>query len=163
LNLLGERERLLSLSLLCLSGNGGTDAALSGGGLGLGRLLLSLLLFGSGLSLVLVLKLLELLETLVGGLLLLSLVVLLCSILPGLFFVEPGAVLEHLLNLLCVGILGLLLLRERLTGSTELVRLSRAVTKVKPVHDARNLFFSDVTQRVDTSTYSAESTLRVAE
>jgi hypothetical protein len=163
LDLLGESERLLSLSLLCLGGNGGTDAALSSGGLGLRRLLLSLLLFGSGLSLVLVLKLLELLETLVGGLLLLSLVVLLGSILPGLFFVEPGTVLEHLLNLLRVGILGLLLLRERLTGSTKLVGLSRAVTKVEPVHDARDLFFGDVTQRVDTSTYSTESALRVTE
>jgi hypothetical protein len=161
LDLLGESERLLCLRLLCLGGNGGSDAALGSGGLGLGRLLLDLLLFGSGLSLVLFLKLLELLETLVGGLVLR--LVLLCSIVSGLFFVEPGAVLEHLLDLLCLGILGLLLLRERLSGSTKLVGLSRAVAKVEPVHDAWDFLFSDVAQRIDTSTYGTESTLRVTE
>jgi hypothetical protein len=161
LDLLGESERLLCLRLLCLSRNGGSDAALGSGGLGLGRLLLDLLLFGSCLSLVLFLKLLELLETLVGGLL--FRLVLLCSIMSGLFFVEPGAVLEHLLNLLCLGILGLLLLRERLAGSTKLVGLSGAVTKVESVHDAWDLLFSDVTERIDTGTYSTESTLRVTE
>ena len=106
MDLLSESERFLCLRLLCLSGNGGADAALSSAGLSLGRLLLSLLLFGSGLNLVLFLKLLELLETFVGHLLFGLL--LLCSILPGLFLVEPGAVLEHLLNLLCVGILAAL-------------------------------------------------------
>ena len=124
-------------------------------------LAIGVLLFGGGLSLVLLLKLLELLETLVGGLL--FRLVLLCSIMSGLFFVESGAVLEHLLNLLCLGILRLLLLRERLTGSTKLVGLSRAVAKVEPVHDARDLLFGDVAQGIDTSAYSTQSTLRVTE
>jgi hypothetical protein len=57
----------------------------------------------------------------------------------------------------------LLLLREWLARGTELVGLSRAVSKVQSVHDAWDLLLGDVSQRVNSGTHCAETSLRVAE
>ena len=107
------------------------------------------------------LQLLELLKTLVRGLL--SVLILLGGSLPGLLLVQSSAVLKHLLDLLGVDILRLLLLRERLTRGAELVGLCRAGSKVQPVHNAWDLFLGDVSQRVNSGTHCAETSLRVAE
>ena len=106
------------------------------------------------------LQLLEFLETFVWHLL--SLLILFRCSLSGLLLVQSSTVLKHLLDLLGMGILRLLLLRERLTRSAELVGLSRTV-QVQPVHDAWDLFLGDVSQRVNSGTHSAETSLGVAE
>jgi hypothetical protein len=131
-----------------------TNAAFSGGRLSLGRLLTGLLLARGSLEARLrsfFLQLLELLKTFVRHLL--PVLILLCGSLPGLLPVQPSTILKHLLDLLGMGILRLLLLRERLARRAELVGLCRARPNVEPVHDAWDLFLGDVSQRVNSSTY----------
>jgi hypothetical protein len=103
------------------------NAALGSSGLRLRRLL-GFLLGSDSLEVGLFLELLELLEALIGDMA--SSLLLLCSILLGLLFVQPGTVLKHLLDLLGMAVLRLLLLREWLARSAKLVGLSSASTKV---------------------------------
>jgi hypothetical protein len=135
-----------------------------------GRLIIFLLRDGKNLFLGLVearvdsrhwsllLQLLELLETLVR----LWALFIVLAIMLSLFLLQPRTVLEHLVDLLVVIImarlLSLLLSGERLTWSTKLSRSGTITSKVQPVHDAWDLFFTDVSERVDARAHGAMTT-----
>ena len=97
----------------------------------------------------LALQVMKLLQPLIRDLMIIAL--LLESIVLCLLLLQPRAILQHLLDLLGMSLLtGLSLLSRKWLTRRAKLAASSAVAEVQTIHDARDLFFTNMTKRADT-------------